>query len=134
MVNQKPIIPDLKDKTILVAEDEEINFLFIETLLEPTGAKVIHAWNGQQTIDTIKENNRIDLILMDIKMPIVDGYQATRDIKQMKPDLPIIAQTAYALGDDKILCFEAGCDEYLSKPLRKNKLYSLLNEHFPNNQ
>ena len=133
MVNQKPNIPDLNGKTILVAEDEEINFLFIETLLEPTGARVMHAWNGQQTIDAIKENKNIDLILMDIKMPIVDGYQATRDIKKMKPGLPIISQTAYALSDDKILSFESGWHDYINKKKKKNKLYSLLNKHFSNN-
>lgn len=133
MVDPKTNIPVLKDKTILVAEDEEINFLFIETLLEPTEARVIHAWNGQQAIDEIKENNNVDLILMDIKMPIVDGYKATRHIKQMNSKLPIIAQTAYALGDDKILCFEVGCDGYLSKPLRKNKLYSMLNDLLSDN-
>ncbi len=117
-----------------MAEDEEINFLFIETLLEPTGVRIIHAWNGQQAIDEIKKNPDIDLILMDIKMPIVDGYEATRTIKKLHPKLPIIAQTAYALGDDKHLCFEAGCDEYLSKPIRKSKLYSLLTDLLSNAQ
>lgn len=114
-------------KTILVAEDEEINFLFIETLLQPTGAKILHAWNGQQAIDLVKQNG-VDLILMDIKMPIIDGYEATSHIKKLRPDLPVIAQTAYALGDDRVLCFDAGCDDYLSKPIRKNLLYSILNK------
>lgn len=124
----KANIPDLKGKTILVAEDEEINFLFIETLIEPTGAEVKHVWNGQQAIDEIKNNKNIDMILMDIKMPIIDGYQATREIKLLRPDIPVVAQTAYALGDDKIHCFDAGCEEYLSKPLRKNILYSILHK------
>ena len=122
----KPNIPDLQGKTILIAEDEEINFFFIETLVEPTGAEVKHVWNGQQAIDEVKSNANIDLILMDIKMPIVDGYQATREIKQLRPELPVVAQTAYALGDDKILCFEAGCNEYISKPIRKDIFYSIL--------
>ncbi|MFW5820746.1 MAG: response regulator, partial [Bacteroidota bacterium] len=111
MMKPKANIPDLKGKTILVAEDEEINFLFIETLIEPTGAEVKHVWNGQQAIDEIKNNKNIDLILMDIKMPIIDGYQATREIKLLNPDIPVVAQTAYALGDDKIHCFDAGCEE-----------------------
>ncbi len=124
-VNTK--MPDFKGKTILIAEDEEINFLFIETLIIPTGAKVIHAWNGRQAIEFVKEM-KVDLILMDIKMPIMDGFEATREIKKTHPSLPIIAQTAYALGDDRIHCFEAGCDEYLSKPIRKKILYDCLSD------
>ncbi len=125
--------PDLKGTTILIAEDEEINYLFIETLINSTGAEVIHAWNGKQALEFVKNRKDIDLILMDIKMPIMDGYLATTEIKKVNPDLPIIAQTAYALGEDRLRCFEAGCDEYLSKPIRKNTLFSLLSNILNNN-
>jgi len=116
-------------KTILIAEDEEINFLFLETLLLKTGVRVLHAWNGKQALEAF-DNEEIDLVLMDIKMPIMDGYDATRKIKELKPDIPVIAQTAYTLGDDKIKCIEAGCDDYLSKPIRKNLLYDMITNHF----
>ena len=119
-----------EDKTILIVEDEEINFLYIETLLQRTGAKVLHAWNGQQAVDLVKENPMLDLILMDIKMPIMDGYRATQHIKSFRPELPIIAQTAYTLGDDKIKCLDAGCDDYVSKPIRKNTLYEIITNQF----
>ncbi len=112
-----------KGKTILIAEDEEINYLYLETLLQKTGAKILHTWNGEQTVQAVKENPNIDIILMDIKMPILDGFEATKIIKQINPEIIIIAQTAYTLSDDKIKCFDAGCDDYLSKPLRKNLLY-----------
>ena len=112
-----------KGKTILIAEDEEINYLYLETLLQKTGAKILHTWNGEQTVQIVKENPNIDIILMDIKMPILDGFEATKIIKQINPEIIIIAQTAYTLSDDKIKCFDAGCDDYLSKPLRKNLLY-----------
>jgi CheY-like chemotaxis protein len=119
-------ILDWKNKTILVAEDEEINFLYIETLLMKTGANILHAWNGQQAVDIVKDNPHVSLVLMDIKMPIMDGYKATGEIKKLRPALPVVAQTAYTLSDDKIKCLDAGCDDYLSKPIRKNILYSIL--------
>jgi CheY-like chemotaxis protein len=119
-------ILDWSNKTILVAEDEEINFLYIETLLMKTGANILHAWNGQQAVDMVKDNPQVSLVLMDIKMPIMDGYKATGEIEKLRPALPVIAQTAYTLSDDKIKCLDAGCDDYLSKPIRKNILYSIL--------
>ncbi len=119
-----------KDKTILIVEDEEINYLYIETLLQKTGAKVLHAWNGQQAVDIVKENPSLNLVLMDIKMPIMDGYRATEYIKGYRPELPVVAQTAYTLGDDKIKCLDAGCDDYISKPIRKNTLYEIISAQF----
>jgi len=127
-MNQNSLqIPEFKGSKVLIAEDEEINFLFIEALVKSTGAEVFHAWNGQQAIDIVKKES-IDLVLMDIKMPIMDGYMATREIKKINPKLPVIAQTAYALGDDKFKCIDAGCDEYITKPIRKNSLFELLSE------
>lgn len=121
-------IPVLEGRSILIAEDEEINYLYIKTLVQKTGAKVIHAWNGQQAIDLVSEHKNLDLVLMDIKMPIINGYIATEKIKKLRPTLPVVAQTAYAMGDDKVRCFEAGCDDYISKPIRKNNLFSILSK------
>lgn len=119
-------------KNILVAEDEEINFLFIETLLNSTGAKVFHAWNGKQVLEFLESGKPVDLVLMDIKMPIMDGLKATQELKRTNPGLPVIAQTAYTLGDDKSKCFAAGCDDYISKPIRKNILLNAIALQFQN--
>ncbi len=108
---------DFSGKKILVAEDEKTNYLFLEALLKRTSAQLMWAENGKIAIEAVKENDDIDLILMDIKMPEVDGYQATKEIKELKPNLPIIAQTAYALAGEKEKILEAGCDDYLSKPI-----------------
>ena len=116
-------------KTVLVAEDEEINFLFIDTILSKTKVRVIHAWNGKQAVEYIKKNNTVDLVLMDIKMPIMDGFTATKKIKALRSSLPIIAQTAYTLSDDREKCIEIGCVSYLTKPIRKNELLSEVKKH-----
>ncbi len=106
----------LENTYILVAEDEEINFLFIKETLSQSGAKVDRAKNGQEAVD-MALNMNYDLILMDMKMPVMDGYDATRNIKKIKPNMRIIAQTAYALPEEQKKGYEAGCDFYLSKPI-----------------
>jgi len=108
-------------KTVLVAEDEEYNFLFIEELLIGMDLKLIHAKNGKETVEIFKANPKIDLILMDIKMPIMTGHEAATIIKQLKPSLPIIAQSAYAL-EHEIAKYEGIFDDYLTKPINKDKL------------
>ena len=109
--------------TILIAEDEEINYQYIDAVLQGLGAKILHAWNGEQTIRMVEDNPDINIILMDIKMPIIDGLEATKYIKSKRPDIKIIAQTAYAMNDDRVKCFNAGCDDYLTKPIKKNLLF-----------
>ncbi len=122
-------VPDiselLKDVSVLVAEDEEINFLFLKETLTQAGADVDWAKNGQEAIELAKESD-YDLVLMDMKMPVIDGYDATKIIKKYNPDIPIIAQTAYALPDEQQLGYEAGCDDYLSKPIDPIRLISLI--------
>lgn len=113
-----------KDKTILVAEDEELNFKVIETGLKRTNVNIIRAKDGKQAIELCQAYNNLNLILMDIQMPEMDGYEATRIIKSFRPDLPIIAQTAYALTGEKEKCIDAGCDDYLAKPLILDDLLS----------
>ena len=87
---------------------------------------LIHARNGKEAVDFCRENKNICLVLMDIKMPILDGYEATKQIKEFKPDLPIIACTAYSIREDKIRAIEAGCDAHISKPIDKNELLDLI--------
>ena len=121
--------PDFTGKKILVAEDDKINFMLIDLILKNTGAIIYHAWNGLQVIDLIREHNDISVILMDIKMPLLNGYDATIQAKEINPKLKIIAQTAYALGDDKFKCFEAGCIDYIAKPICRNTLFEVLERH-----
>ena len=118
----------LKNTDILVAEDEEINFLFLKETLQQSGAKVDWAKNGQEAVD-LALNKEYDLILMDMKMPIMDGYDATRKIKKGKPNTPIIAQTAYALPEEQKIGYEAGCDFYLSKPIDPIHLIDIVKKH-----
>ena len=102
-------------KKILIAEDNDSNFILMTYILKRY-YQFDRAKNGQEAVDMVEKGN-YDLILMDIKMPIMDGMEATRLIKEKHPDLPIIALTANAFDSDRQLAFEAGCDEFLPKPI-----------------
>jgi PAS domain S-box-containing protein len=118
----------LNDKLILVAEDDELNFEYIKVLLESTGARLIRAKDGSQAVKMCS-NLQFDLILMDIRMPVINGIQATRQIRDMGIKIPIIAQTAFAMDDDEKLCLNAGCNDYIAKPLNREKLFNLINKY-----
>lgn len=111
---------------ILIAEDEPSNYLLLESMLKPTGAKLLFALNGSDAIRIVKENDNIDLILMDIKMPLMDGLEATRLLRADGYKIPIIAQTAYAMSGDRMLAIESGCNDYLPKPIRRDALFKLI--------
>jgi PAS domain S-box-containing protein len=112
-------------KTILVAEDTESNYFFIEAFLERTKVNLLWAKNGIEAIKMFEENS-VNLILMDIMMPEKDGYDTTREIKLLNPDIPIIAQTALALPDDEEKCYAAGCDYVLIKPINSDDLIATI--------
>ncbi len=116
---------DLSDKTILVVEDEVTNYIYLEKLLEKEKAEIFWVENGLDAVD-IAKNMDFDLILMDIKLPIMDGIEATRLIKQFKPNMVIVAQTAYTTPEDREKALSAGCDDFISKPMRKEDLYKIL--------
>lgn len=118
-------------QTILVAEDEEFNFLYIEELLIDFDYKLIHAKDGKEAIKITEENQNISLILMDIKMPIMDGHTAAKIIKEQKPDLPIIAQSAYAL-EHEIEKYSRIFNDYLAKPIEEEALIEKVNEYMIN--
>jgi CheY-like chemotaxis protein len=103
---------------ILVAEDEEYNYLYLDELLNKLGLKHIQAKDGQEAIDICRENENVTLILMDIKMPVIDGYTAAQKIKEFSPKIPIIAQSAYALEHEREK-FRDVFDDYLAKPINK---------------
>ena len=113
-------------KLILVAEDEISNFKLIEAILTRNNYKVIRAENGEIAVDMCRNNSNISLVLMDIRMPIMDGLIATKEIKKFKPDLPIVAQTAYAMDGDENKAIEEGCNDYISKPIKKDLLLEKL--------
>jgi signal transduction histidine kinase/ligand-binding sensor domain-containing protein/CheY-like chemotaxis protein len=124
------MIPLLNDKIILVAEDDYSNFLYIEKLLLKTHAKVLHATNGEQAVELTSQNPGVNLVLMDIKMPGMNGMEALKKIRQLFDNIPVVAQTAYVLADELKLMHEAGFSDYISKPIKPNDFYALLNKHF----
>lgn len=119
---------DLKNITIMIVDDEENNWIFMLDALRPSNANLIWARVGQEAIDIVKSGKKIDVILMDMKMPIMDGYETTMAIKKINSTIPIIAQTAYAQPKEKARCLEAGCDAYISKPIIINRLIKLIIE------
>ncbi len=113
----------LKLKKVLIAEDEEVSFNFLTILLKHfNNLEILRAYNGVEAVDLAKKNPDIDLILMDIKMPTMSGYEATRRIREFNKEVVIIAQTAYALEGDREKTLAAGCDDYISKPVNKTEL------------
>lgn len=124
---ETPKVNIVKQPILLIAEDDESNFFVLEVVVKKsTGAKVIRATNGQEAVDFCRENPDITLILMDIKMPIMDGLEATKIIKTFRPELPVIAITAYAMSGDEQKALDAGCNDYLSKPVSMKTLVAKL--------
>lgn len=115
-------------KNILVVEDVDTNKIFFDAALRRTKAKILWAKDGQEAIDMFKAN-RIDLVLMDLQLPIMDGYTATREIKKINPEVPIIAQTAHVMSGEREKCMEAGCNDYLAKPIRLQLLIDTLSKY-----
>ena len=121
---------DWNNRVVLITEDEEVSFFYLKTLLKKTEARIIRAKNGKEAVEIIAEHyDEIDVILMDLNMPVMDGYEATRIIKSMHPEIPIIAQTAYTLTEDRRKCLQAGFDGYISKPISSVVLLSMVNEN-----
>jgi signal transduction histidine kinase/CheY-like chemotaxis protein len=122
--NEKP-----EKQIILIAEDGDVNFLFLKTILTkmPGFDFLIHrAENGKKAVEICQGNDKIDLVLMDIKMPIMDGYEATKLIKKLRPNLPVVAQTAYSTEDDIQKAIAAGCDDFIAKPVDTSLLNHIL--------
>jgi len=116
---------------ILIAEDEEINFLFLEILLKnevDLHCSIIHAKNGEEAVSICRKNTEIDFVLMDLKMPIMDGFEAIKLIKEFRPELPIVAQTAFSSAEDKERVFAAGFNDFLSKPISQEALREVINK------
>jgi len=116
-------------KCILVVEDDRLSASFFSEILQKTKVKYLFAENGKQAISIFNSNSNIDLVLMDIRLPDIDGFEITKTFKSIKPEVKIIAQTAYAGEDDKMKCLEAGCDDYISKPINRDHLFQIIQKH-----
>ena len=114
------------DTTILVVEDEDFNFDYIKELLSNRKINYIRAKTGKEALEIFKENPEIDLILMDIRLPEMDGYTVTKEIRKENSKVPIIAQTAYALSGDKEKAINAGCNDYIAKPIIEEQFNNLI--------
>lgn len=114
---------------ILIAEDNELNYAFLSFVFKASGRNHIRAANGKEVVDICRQNPDISLVLMDIKMPVMNGDEATRLIRTFRPDLPIIATTAYAQTGDENRFLEAGCTDYIPKPIKKEILLELINKY-----
>nr|WP_320117589.1 response regulator [uncultured Marinifilum sp.] len=106
-----------EDKLLLIAEDEDFNYIFLEEILAETKVRLIRAKDGEEAIRLFESNPDIDLILMDMQMPIINGYDATKSIKKIKKEVPIIAQTAFHYGEAYDEIMAAGCDDFITKPI-----------------
>ena len=113
-------------KTILIAEDTDCSFLYLKTVLRNNQESVLWAYSGQEAINMALEHREIDVVLMDINMPGINGFDATIAIHSILPDLPVIAQTAYVHDNEVQLCFASGCSDYISKPIDKHLLLEKL--------
>jgi len=123
-LNDKP--GNWEGKTILIVEDTETSIMYYKAALKRTKVKLLNAGTGEEAINIMKSDNVVDLILMDINMPIMNGIDATKEIKRLRPDVPIIIQTAYILNDERIRSFEAGCDGFMAKPVKINQLFTTI--------
>ncbi len=113
-------------KKILIAEDDKVSSIYLSEVLRETGAEIVYARTGKEAFEICKNDPEIDFIFMDVKMPIMDGREATKEIKALRPDLPVVAQTAYALNDEKAAIIKDGFDAYMSKPLQRTDILSVL--------
>ena len=133
--NEVEIEEDQNKYTILIAEDEEVNYMYLETLLKDImklNCNILHAKNGKQAIEICENNSTIDILLMDLKMPVLNGFEAVKKIRILRPNLPIIAQTAYSTKEEEENAFTVGCDDFISKPIHKDTLFKILNKYLLN--
>lgn len=117
------------EKTILIVEDTPSSNLYFEAVLSPTNAVLLWAENGKEAFDICDANKDIDIVLMDLRMPVMSGFTAIEKIREIRPKLPIIAQSAYLNSEEEKLSFEAGCNDFISKPVDVKTLLRTINQH-----
>ncbi|MFH2144290.1 MAG: ATP-binding protein, partial [Bacteroidota bacterium] len=116
-------------KNLLVVEDENMNYKFIYEILYPTGIKIIRASDSVQAMEKLRTEKKINIILMDIQLPGQNGYETTKQIKALYPDIKVIAQTAFAMAGEREKCIAAGCNDYIAKPIRKKNLLNIIDKY-----
>jgi PAS domain S-box-containing protein len=129
---KKKIRNQIKGLKVLIAEDVESADKHLSIVLKKISKEILHSKTGVETVDICRNNLDIDLVLMDIKMPLMNGHEATRKIREFNENVVIIAQTAYALYGDREKALEAGCDDYISKPINKEELMEMINKYLGN--
>jgi PAS domain S-box-containing protein len=122
--------PNWADHSILIAEDEDSNFQLLDVMLRKSKVKVMRAYNGKEAVEFVRSGKDFDLVLMDVRMPVMNGYDATAAIKEINPNLPVVAQTAFALSGDREISINSGCDDYISKPIKSDELYRIISKFF----
>jgi PAS domain S-box-containing protein len=120
------VVKSWEGKKLLIAEDDHSNYYFLYEALKDTGVEILWTKDGEETLAVFRSTPDLDLVLMDINMPLKNGYECTRIIKEERPDLPVVAQTAYAMSGEREISLEAGCDDYLSKPIKVKELLEIL--------
>jgi two-component system cell cycle response regulator DivK len=121
---------DFSGKSVLVVEDTMMSFKLISTVLNQVHATVTHASNGYKAIELCGGDQHFDVVVMDIQMPGMNGIEATKEIKKLRPALPVIATTANTFDSEEKACREAGCDSFVTKPLQFKQLFELMQQHF----
>lgn len=120
---------DFIGKTILIVEDEAVCRLLFEKALKKTRATLLFVKDGVEAVKTIKESDEIDLVLMDVRLPRMNGFEAVAKIKEHNPELPVVIQTAYALDSTKEEAHQLGCDDFITKPIIIESLMNILKKH-----
>jgi len=117
------------EKTILVAEDDPFSYELITEYLKPTGIATLRVSDGKSAVNLISRNSAVSLVLMDIRLPIMNGYEAVKYIRKIRPDLPVIAQSAFAMDEDRRSALAAGCNDFLPKPIDKSLFFKILRKY-----
>jgi len=118
------------NKVVLVVEDDLSSLMLLKAILTRAGVRIIVAEDGESAIDVIKSNLKVDMVLMDIKLKGLNGLEATKQIRKLQPNLPVIAQTACAISGDMERCYDAGCNAYIAKPISRDKLLETMDYYF----
>lgn len=119
----------MEQSCILIVDDEELNLYFLREVLSEYNFQILEATDGQKAVKACKDNQNIKLILMDIKMPVMNGFEATEIIKSKYPDIKIVAQTAYTFAHNEENAKSAGCDDYLIKPISIDSLNRIFSKY-----
>lgn len=130
-MNRETTKQSREKRRILVAEDDLSSYMFFEVLLKDEDFEVLRAENGAEAVSLCREDPDIALVLLDIKMPGVDGYEAVRKIREFNKKIPVIAQTAYAFKEDRDKAMQAGCSDYITKPVEKELLMEKIHRYLP---